>query len=62
MKAIVQHNYDSPDAPELTEIDRPVARYDEVLIRVHAASVNAYDWHLVRGLPYIAHSRRQRSS
>jgi len=54
MKAVVQDNYGSPDDLELRDIDKPVVKDDEVLIRVHAASVNAADWHYMRGMPYIA--------
>jgi NADPH:quinone reductase-like Zn-dependent oxidoreductase len=52
MKAIVYHKYGSPDVLELREIDRPAVDADGVLVRVRAASVNALDWHLIRGLPY----------
>jgi NADPH:quinone reductase-like Zn-dependent oxidoreductase len=56
MKAIVQDEYGSPDdVLELQDIDRPVVKKDdEVLVRVHAAAVAGDDWHLMRGLPYIA--------
>ena len=54
MKAIVYDRYGSPDVLELAEIDKPVVRDDEVLVRVHAAAVNPADWHFMRGLPYIA--------
>src|SRR5947208_12220496 len=53
MKAIVNHHYGSPDELELREIDKPVADGDRVLVRVRAASVNPFDWHLTRGLPYF---------
>ncbi len=53
MKAIVQEKYGTPDALELREIDKPVVKDDEVLIRVHAASVHPDVWHVVRGLPYV---------
>ena len=54
MKAIVQHKYGSPvDVLELRDIDKPVISDDEVLVRVHAASVHPDVWHVVRGLPYI---------
>ncbi len=53
MKAIVHDNYGSPDDLELREIDKPVVKDNEVLVRVHAASVNAADWHLLRGTPII---------
>jgi len=54
MKAIVQDRYGSPDTLELREIDKPVAADNEVLVRVHAATVNARDWHVTRGDPYLA--------
>ncbi len=53
MKAIVYRKYGSPDILELQDIGKPVVKDDEVLVRVHAASVNPLDWHLLRGLPYI---------
>ncbi|HEX5688552.1 MAG TPA: NAD(P)-dependent alcohol dehydrogenase [Roseiflexaceae bacterium] len=54
MNAMMFHTYGSPDVLQLKEIDRPVAKDDEVLIKVHAVSVNAADWHLLRGDPFIA--------
>jgi NADPH:quinone reductase-like Zn-dependent oxidoreductase len=54
MKAVVQDVYGGPDVLELRDVDRPVIGDDDVLVRVHAASVNALDWHFMEGLPYIA--------
>ena len=54
MKAIVYHEYGSPDVLKLRDIDKPLVKDNEVLVRVHAASVNRVDWHLMRGSPYIA--------
>jgi NADPH:quinone reductase-like Zn-dependent oxidoreductase len=54
MKAIVRDKYGPPDVLELEDIDKPVPGDDEVLVRVHATSVNPADWHLLRGEPYIA--------
>ncbi|HSK85803.1 MAG TPA: alcohol dehydrogenase catalytic domain-containing protein [Rubrobacter sp.] len=54
MKAILRDKYGSPDVLELKDIDKPELGDDEVLVRVHAASVNPADWHLLRGKPYIA--------
>jgi len=54
MKAIIQDGYGSPDVFELRDVDRPGVSDGEVLVRVHAASVNPYDWHLMAGSPYIA--------
>ena len=54
MKAIVNMKYGAPDVLELTEVERPTPKDNEVLLKVHAASVNPADWHLLRGDPYIA--------
>jgi NADPH:quinone reductase-like Zn-dependent oxidoreductase len=54
MKAILRDKYGSPDVLVLKDIDKPELGDDEVLVRVHAASVNPADWHLLRGKPYIA--------
>lgn len=53
MKAIAQAEYGSPDVLKLTEVERPLVQADTVLVRVHAASVNAGDWHLMRGSPLV---------
>jgi NADPH:quinone reductase-like Zn-dependent oxidoreductase len=54
MKAIVQHEYGSPDTLRLEDVDRPDAGPGHVLVRVRAASVNAADWHVMRGDPKLA--------
>ena len=54
MKAFVLHRYGAPDLLELTDTDAPVPGDDEVLVRVRATSINPYDWHNMRGEPYIA--------
>ncbi len=53
MKAIVYRRYGSPDVLATEDVPRPVMKDGDVLVRVHAASVNPLDWHLLRGLPYI---------
>jgi NADPH:quinone reductase-like Zn-dependent oxidoreductase len=53
MKAIVYHNYGSPDVLKCEEIEKPAAGDGEVLIKVRAASVNPLDWHFMRGAPYF---------
>ena len=53
MKAIVQYKYGSPDdVLELQEIDQPVFKDDEVLVRVHAAGLHIGDCFGVRGAPF----------
>jgi NADPH:quinone reductase-like Zn-dependent oxidoreductase len=52
MKAIVYHKYGSPDVLQYQEIEKPAPKDDEVLIQVRAASLNPYDFHFLRGLPY----------
>ena len=47
MKAIVCDKYGAPDVLELREVDKPVVKDDEVLVRVHATSVNPADWHFL---------------
>ena len=51
MQAIVYQLYGSPDILEFEEIPIPTPAEGQVLIRVHAASVNPYDWHFLRGTP-----------
>ena len=52
MKAIVYHKYGSPDVLNLEEVQKPTPSDDEVLVKVHAASVNSSDWELLRGTPF----------
>ena len=53
MKAIVYTEYGSPDVLRLKEVETPAPKDNEVRIRVHAASVNSWDWDLLRGTPFL---------
>ena len=54
MKAITQAAFGSPDVRQLREVPKPDPSAGEVLVRVCAASPNPWDWHFMRGLPYIS--------
>jgi NADPH:quinone reductase-like Zn-dependent oxidoreductase len=54
MKAFARDRYGAPDVLELRKVDRPEVPDEGVLVRVHATSINAHDWHMLRGKPYIA--------
>ena len=53
MKAILHTQYGSPDALRFTEIAQPQLDDHRLLVKVHAASVNALDWHVMRGKPFL---------
>ena len=53
MKAIVYRCYGSSDVLTYEDIEKPMPGDDEVLVKVHAASVNPLDWHYMRGSPYF---------
>jgi NADPH:quinone reductase-like Zn-dependent oxidoreductase len=53
MKAITQDRYGSAEVLKTQDIDRPAIADDEVLVRVHAASIHVGDWILMTGVPYV---------
>ncbi|MFD6563552.1 NAD(P)-dependent alcohol dehydrogenase [Micromonospora profundi] len=61
MKAIVQDRYGPPETLRLADVDTPVPADDQVLVRVEAAALNAYDWHAMRGEPRMARLAMGRS-
>jgi len=54
VKAFILHSYGSPEDLELTDVETPEPRQDEVVVRVRATSVQPYDWHHMRGEPYLS--------
>jgi NADPH:quinone reductase-like Zn-dependent oxidoreductase len=52
MKAILYKKYGPPDVLELKELGSPVPKDNEVLIKVHAVSINSWDWDMLTGKPY----------
>ena len=66
MKAMVRERYGPPDVLELRDVERPAIDDDSILVRVRAASINAYDWHMMRGRPslvrIVAGLRKPKSS
>lgn len=54
MRAVVQHRYGGPEVLGLESLERPVPGPDGVLVQVRASSLNALDWHIMRGKPYVA--------
>ncbi|WP_210330497.1 NAD(P)-dependent alcohol dehydrogenase [Aliikangiella sp. G2MR2-5] len=53
MLAIVQECYGSTEVLKLAQIDKPVPKANEVLVKVHTAAINPLDWHFMKGSPYI---------
>jgi NADPH:quinone reductase-like Zn-dependent oxidoreductase len=54
MKAITFTKYGAPGVLQLTEVEKPTPKDNQVLVRVQAASANPLDWHRMRGAPFIA--------
>ena len=53
MKAIVCTKYGSPDVLQLQDVAKPAPKDDEVLIKIHAASINSRDWRMMRANPFF---------
>src|SRR5437773_11760713 len=53
MKAAIYTSYGPPDVVRITDVEKPVPKDGEVLIKVRAASVNTLDWRLMKGEPRL---------
>jgi len=53
MKAILHTKYESPDVLEFKDVEKPTPKDNEVLNKVHAASLNAADLEHLRGTPMV---------
>src|ERR1700678_2808052 len=53
MKAITRNVYGPGESLDFEEVPMPEVGDTDVLVKVHASSVNPFDWHLVRGEPYL---------
>lgn len=53
MKAITFSKYGQPDVLHLEEVEKPTPKDNEVLVKVHAVSINDWDWQLLQGIPFI---------
>ena len=54
MKAVVQNDYGSPDILRIKEVKKPGIKGNEVLVKVHASSINAGDLFSLKGTPFVA--------
>jgi len=52
MKSVVCTKYGSPDVLQLQEVAKPAPQDDEVLVKIHATSINSRDWRLMRANPF----------
>ena len=53
MKAIVLSKYGSPESLQVQDVEKPIPKEGEVLVRIKATAVNDYDWSMVLGKPFI---------
>lgn len=54
MKAYTKSRYGGPEVLQIEEVDMPLIKPDQVLVRISANSVNPADWHILRGKPFFA--------
>ena len=53
MNAIVCTKYGPPETLQFEEVEKPIPKENQLLVKVHATSVNAYDWHMLEGKPFL---------
>lgn len=53
MKAVVYTKYGLPNVLQLQEVEKPIPKDHEVLVKIHAVSVNSWDWDLLTGKPFL---------
>lgn len=52
MKAVVYSAYGGPEVLHVADVETPALGPNQILVKVHAAALNPYDWHFVRGKPF----------
>lgn len=53
MKAVAYYHYGSPDELQMVDLPQPIPNPDEILLKVYATALNAYDWRMLRADPFI---------
>ncbi len=61
MKAAVCDRYGPPEVLRIAEVEAPVPAHDEILVRIHASTVNSSDWYVRSGIPMSPSRSRSRS-
>ena len=54
MKAVIYEKFGSPNVLEYREVEKPTVMEDGILVKIHASSMNAVDWHIRSGTPFMA--------
>jgi NADPH:quinone reductase-like Zn-dependent oxidoreductase len=54
LKAVISDRYGPPDILRIEEVERPVPREDELLVKIHASTVNRSDAHTRAGTPFVS--------
>ncbi len=57
MKAIICSEYGAPDVLKVVDTEKPMPKDNEVLVKIHASSINSYDWRIMRGSPFLVRLR-----